>query len=913
VLKRAKLRSIAIDAAVVVSFFACMYVFADWWNLYAIDGDEGINLEKAALLANGFPLYTAIWSDQPPLLTYILSAVHSFAPFSISAARTTILVFSAILVLSLFRIVRRFEGTLAAAVAVTLLVTSVLFLRYSVAVMVGVPAIALALLALDVVTVNWRAPTRLSLVAGAIIFAASVAIKMFTFVTLPAFLVVLLAGTGKKPNWDSIGRTAIFIGVVVLCLAFVYVLLCDAQTRQLFTPHIKAALSSRYAPRGGPSKFVGLLVRGSAAAVYTACGFAFFLIWSRRSFLIPLSWLVFGLLLFSMHRPLWDHHILVVLPPICWLGGAGVAGMVTWAKDTGLFTPKAKMPLWQQSIVALGLMAVSGAIATKMLDGVDAARSFLSRTATLDQQSAHLIASLASTRTKVIVADRPIDAYHAGLLVPPNLAVWSNKRLRAGVLSSAAILKAIKANDAAVLLRRFRYGSRFLRHLNGLMEDRSPHFDYLSLRRRIRYFSAEADNARSSQFNIELEPRLEQLADRGGLGGIWKSDQHFERASSSTPLPIGTVVTRPRGSAQELGSILLAVWRVTHDDRSLLEAVSIGRAISCVQTPAGGWLSTSRPAWRCVGGVPEQIEGFATFDDGTSASILYFAFDLDDALAERHVPSPPWLTAMIDKGLAFVVRTQDAHGGWPQQVGDDEGYHQLLTLNDDVTPGLIRLLLTAHQRYGRAEYLTAAERGGNFLLEAQGPSEQAAFAQQYSRSLKPAGGRSFEPLAYSSLETAYAINALLDLYMATGLEKYLDTARRAADWLSRSKSASGVWARFYEIGTNRPIYSDRHGTIAYDLSETPEALQESYRWRGGTGTFPEIGEAFERLQVLRQGSEALMHYDEALARTALLAKVPSARIPLDPRLAKTQTSITDSTRAFVEFCAAWVAKTMQGS
>jgi len=912
--KRVNLTSIAIDAAVVVSFFAYMYVLADWWNLYEIDGDEGINLEKGALLANGFSLYTDIWSDQPPLLTYILSAVHSFAPFSIGAARTTILVFAAIFVLSLFRLVRRFEGTLAAAVAIAILVTNPLFLRTSVSVMLGVPAVALALLALDVVTANRRAPTRLSLVAGAMIFAASIATKMFSAVALPSFLVALLVDGGKKPDRESIGRAAIFIGILALCLTLVFVVLCNTETRQLFAPHIKVALSRTYPHRGGLSELVALLFRDSVAALFTAVCFAFFLIWSRKSFFIPLSWLVLGLLLFSMHRPLWDHHLVVVLPPICWLGGAGVAAMVTWSKQVGLFTLKSpKLPLWQRSIVALGLIAVSGAIAIKMLDGVQAAQSYLSRKPTLTQQSARLIAALASNRTNMIAADKPIDAYHAGLLVPPNLAVWSYKRLRANVLPDAAILRGIEENDAAVLLRRFRYDDRFLRSVNDLVEDRTPHFDYLSLRRRIHYFSGDAGNTRSSQFNIELKPRLEQLAFHGGLGGIWRNDQHFERASSSTPLPIKTVVTRPRGSAQELGVVLLAASRATRDDGLLLEAVSIGRAISCVQTPAGGWPSEARPAWRCIGRAPEQIDQLATFDDGTSASILYFAFALDDALAERHVPSPPWLTAMIDKGLAFVVRAQDARGGWPQQVGHDEGYHELSTLNDDVTPGLIRLLLTAHQRYGRAEYLAAAERGGDFLLEAQGPSQQAAFAQQYSASLNPAAGRSFEPLAYSSLETAYAINALLDLYTATGHETYLHAARRAADWLSRSKSASGEWARFYEIGTNRPIYSDRQGTIAYDVSETPQELRESYRWSGGTGTFPEIGEALERLRLLGQGPEALRQYDEALARTALLAKVPSARIPLDPRLAQTQTSISESTRKFVEFCAGWVAMTMQGS
>ena len=75
-----------------------------WWNVYELRADEGINLQKAALIANGHQLYSEIWSDQPPVLSYVLSMVHHFFPFSVAAARVMILLFSAILIVSLFRV-----------------------------------------------------------------------------------------------------------------------------------------------------------------------------------------------------------------------------------------------------------------------------------------------------------------------------------------------------------------------------------------------------------------------------------------------------------------------------------------------------------------------------------------------------------------------------------------------------------------------------------------------------------------------------------------------------------------------------------------------------------------------------------------------------------------------------------------
>ena len=45
----------------------------------------------------------------------------------------------------------------------------------------------------------------------------------------------------------------------------------------------------------------------------------------------------------------------------------------------------------------------------------------------------------------------------------------------------------------------------------------------------------------------------------------------------------------------------------------------------------------------------------------------------------------------------------------------------------------------------------------------------------------------------------------------------------------------GSWARFYEIGTNRPIYSGRDGIIRYDIAEIEAERRDGYDW---IGTWP---------------------------------------------------------------------------
>ena len=87
-------------------FALVLWIIAPWRSGYQLGPDEGLNLMKAALVVEGFSLYSEIWSDQPPLLTYILTAVHRAAPFSVEAARAVILGFSGLLLVSLFCTVR---------------------------------------------------------------------------------------------------------------------------------------------------------------------------------------------------------------------------------------------------------------------------------------------------------------------------------------------------------------------------------------------------------------------------------------------------------------------------------------------------------------------------------------------------------------------------------------------------------------------------------------------------------------------------------------------------------------------------------------------------------------------------------------------------------------------------------------
>jgi len=65
---------------------------------------------KASLVMKGYPLYEQIWSDQPPLLTYILVGVMRLFGTQVNTARSLLLLLSSVLLLACFHILRRVWG-----------------------------------------------------------------------------------------------------------------------------------------------------------------------------------------------------------------------------------------------------------------------------------------------------------------------------------------------------------------------------------------------------------------------------------------------------------------------------------------------------------------------------------------------------------------------------------------------------------------------------------------------------------------------------------------------------------------------------------------------------------------------------------------------------------------------------------
>jgi hypothetical protein len=322
------------------------------------------------------------------------------------------------------------------------------------------------------------------------------------------------------------------------------------------------------------------------------------------------------------------------------------------------------------------------------------------------------------------------------------------------------------------------------------------------------------------------------ISTKGGYVGIYSLDlkdrygeAFYEKARETE------IWVQPPGTPS-VGQCYLRAWRITADNYYLDATREVARALVWGQREIGGWdhrvdVGHLKPEKT----VPIRRKGRCTFDDDITQGALKFLIDADSVLDEA------WLTDAIELGLRFMQKSQFDNGAWPQWYPLRGGYNDHYTYNDGAINDCIDVMLKAHAAYGKPEYLASAESGGDFIIASQLSKPQAGWAQQYSHDMKPAWARSFEPPGVCSAVTANNIRTLVQLYIYTEKDKYLSPVPLAIEWLERSKISDNLWARLYEVGTNRPIYGDRMDghKVHYEYEKVSEKERTSYGWQGEYG------------------------------------------------------------------------------
>jgi len=327
---------------------------------------------------------------------------------------------------------------------------------------------------------------------------------------------------------------------------------------------------------------------------------------------------------------------------------------------------------------------------------------------------------------------------------------------------------------------------------------------------------------------------LTHVATHGGY--LWTYSLDLSERAGEGKATATQIWVQPPGTPA-VGLAYLEAYKATGDHLYLDAATSAARALVWGQLQCGGWdyLIDFSPAaerkWYYYHSVNKRGKkgkrNTGTFDDNDNQSALLCLMEVDKLTGD------PEIHAAVERGIAFFLKAQFPNGAWPQRYPlASKGYSRYYTFNDGAINDCISVMWRAWEIYGRKDCRESALKGGHFIIASQLKPPQAGWAQQYDYDLRPAPARWFEPAACCSLVTVRNIQTLVDLYLATGDDDFLKPIPPAVAWLRRSQIKDNLWARFYELKTNRPIYVTKDGKVSYSIKN----VRPGYSWQGSYGT-----------------------------------------------------------------------------
>ena len=231
------------------------------------------------------------------------------------------------------------------------------------------------------------------------------------------------------------------------------------------------------------------------------------------------------------------------------------------------------------------------------------------------------------------------------------------------------------------------------------------------------------------------------------------------------------------------------------------------------------------------------------------------------AAVYREVPEAKYQESVL-KGLDFLFNLQYESGGFAQVYPARGNYSDMVTFNDNAMINVLYMLEDA--LYGRypfdsdiipAEYKVklqdSIDRAIDFILKSQIVSQgklTAWCAQHDPVTYAPAAARAYELASISGCESVPVVQFLMNQEQTPEIKAAVEAA---IQWMKESelkdteyvrngdngvyfKNTNGhrTWYRFYEIGTNLPIFCDRDGIMKHDILEIGEERRHGYSWAG---------------------------------------------------------------------------------
>lgn len=298
---------------------------------------------------------------------------------------------------------------------------------------------------------------------------------------------------------------------------------------------------------------------------------------------------------------------------------------------------------------------------------------------------------------------------------------------------------------------------------------------------------------------------------------------------------------------------------------------SIAEEMLVYQRAVGGWpkavndekVSYDHPlsAARRAATLADKQRPDATIDNhATTREIEYLA------QAFQRTSNPAYRRA-AEAGVRYLLKMQQPSGGFPQFYPDSSHYRHQITYNDDAMVRALRVLRDVARQRGAYASLdfglvaptkVAVERGIGCILRTQYRQRgtlTAWCAQHDAKTLLPTKARAFELASLSGMETVGILRFLMEVEQPSPdiqqsisaavawLEKVKITGYdvrdvpdtnqpRGFDRVMVPEAGATIWARFYDLDTNQPIYVGRDGQKHAQLADIEVERRTGYAYLG---------------------------------------------------------------------------------
>lgn len=414
----------------VTSYAAGIYPFDD--------ADEWRYTACSRLVNHGYALFSQVFSAQPPLLFLSLAQGMRVFGTSISGARWVEVTYALLGLLAAVWITWLLAGPVAAAASGILLAVSPAFLVYGRAVEAEIPMMALVTLSLALVLSYRARGWSLLPVASGLVLAAAILMKLFAVEAVLPALWVLLA---PRRDRAGLGAAAAFLGAALLPVALEMALVAPQQQwRQAVELHHAAAglaLPGTLSPGEILKDFFTLDLGLSVLALAGVLSLLILQVWDDLIFL--LLWLGGMLVMLILFRPLFPHHVVILLAPLAVCAGVAVT---VWVEQIRSRRWIAATPIAGAFLVYLATIPrIAHDDRHALLPGVSPRTDALTR-----YVDAHTAPSDFVATDDLAVADL------ADRLVPPGLCDPSTVRLRAGYLPASELIGQTSQYRASLVL-----------------------------------------------------------------------------------------------------------------------------------------------------------------------------------------------------------------------------------------------------------------------------------------------------------------------------------------------------------------------------------------------------------------------------------------------------------------------------